>query len=53
MVDTKDLKSFGQKCPCGFDTHPEYGPAPNTGVYEKRHTEMCTKALHERRFFVF
>lgn len=20
-VDAKDLKSFGQKCPCGFDSH--------------------------------
>ena len=25
MVDTKDLKSFGQKCSCGFESHPEYG----------------------------
>ena len=20
MVDTRDLKSLGQKCPCGFDS---------------------------------
>ena len=22
MVDTRDLKSLGQKCPYGFDSHP-------------------------------
>ena len=22
MVDTMDLKSIGQKCPYGFDSHP-------------------------------
>ena len=24
MADTKDLKSFGQKCPCEFDSHLWY-----------------------------
>ena len=24
QVDTKDLKSFGQKCPCRFESGPEY-----------------------------
>lgn len=24
MVDTGDLKSLGQKCPYGFDSHPEH-----------------------------
>jgi hypothetical protein len=24
MVATKDLKSFGQKCPCRFESGPEY-----------------------------
>ena len=24
MVDTRDLKSLGQKCPCGFDSHLRY-----------------------------
>ena len=22
MVDTRDLKSLGQRCPYGFDSHP-------------------------------
>lgn len=24
MVDTRDLKSLGQKCPCGFDSRPRH-----------------------------
>ena len=24
MVDTRDLKSLGQKCPCGFDSRPSH-----------------------------
>ena len=26
MVDTKDLKSFGQKCPCEFESRFEHKP---------------------------
>ena len=24
MVDTRDLKSLGQQCPCGFDSRPRH-----------------------------
>ena len=24
MVDMRDLKSLGQQCSCGFDSHPRY-----------------------------
>ena len=29
MVDTRDLKSLGQKCPCEFESHPRH-KNPNT-----------------------
>ena len=25
MVDTRDLKSLGQQCPCEFESHPRHG----------------------------
>ena len=33
MVDTRDLKSLGQQCPCEFESHPRhyiYGAYPRT-----------------------
>ena len=35
MVDTRDLKSLGQKCPYGFDSHPGHKIHNTINKYSK------------------
>ena len=44
MVDTKDLKSFGQKCPCEFESRFEH----TIVILLSRHVTSVT-----RRLFVY
>lgn len=44
-VDTKDLKSFGQRCLCGFKSHPRYLPRIEKTLFPQEFIEDTIASL--------